>query len=221
MRLVVSTFLCVLVSFGQSTNYSDLLAKARAGNGQAAYQLGKIYEYPKSRASPPDLKGAAYWYTQASKAGVPEATVDLARFYLTGLGVPRDDSMALQLYESAAKSSYPPAMTRLAEVMSAMNYHGNGEYFGRPWLDKAAELGEPDALNDLGWLALRSPTGTAPTVLWAIPYFEKAINAGSCPALFNLGAIYFEGSIDFKLAQNAAKAQSYFARVHVQTHHLP
>jgi TPR repeat protein len=214
MKSFFVLFLCAVTSHAQiSGSYEELLAKAHAGDGNAAYSLGKLYEYPTS-GKPPDFKGAAYWYTQASRDGVPEATVDLALLYLTGEGVPRDDTKALELYESAAKTGRPKAMTRLGEMMIAKKYKGNGEYFGRPWINKAAELGEPDALNDLGWMEMNyGPVGVAPPIRTALAYFEKAVQAGSCSALFNLANLYLHGSYEYNFAQDAATAQNYLAKV--------
>ena len=204
--------LCASLSSAQTADFAELLAQAHAGSGPAAYALGKQYEFPLTQ-KPPNFSGAAYWYNEASNRGVPEASVDLARFYLTGLGVSRDDTKALQLLETAAEAGYPLAMTRLGEMMIAQHYRGNGEYFGRPWIQKAADAGEPDALNDLGWMAMKTPVGVAPPVRDALSYFSKAAGHGSCPALLNIGNLYLHGSFEYNFAQDAAEAQRWFAKV--------
>jgi TPR repeat protein len=214
MKSFLALCLCFVTSDAQvSATYEELLAKAHAGDGNAAYSLGKLYEHPKSGKAP-DFSGAAYWYTQATKQGVPGAMTDLAAFYLTGIGVPRDQSKAFQLFENAAKTEYPEAMTRLGEAMIATHYRGNGEYYGKPWIEKAANTGEPDALNDLGWLTMTGTgTGGPPQITTALSYFLKAAEHGSCVALINIGNLYLHGSYEFHFAQDAAEAQRWFAKV--------
>jgi len=204
----------MVTSYAQiSGSYDELLAKAHAGDGQAAYSLGRLYEYPTS-GKPPDFKGAAYWYTQASKQSVPGAMTDLASFYLTGTGVPRDETKAFELFESAAKAGYTRAMVRLGEVMIASHYRGNGTYYGRPWITKAADAGDPDALNDLGLLVMTElPGGAAPQIREALPVFQKAADHGSCEALFNIGNLYLHGSYEYKFAQEPAEALRWFKKV--------
>ena len=212
MRRFLAFFLCFATGYAQNPNaYSELLAKAHAGDGHAAYALGSLYATP-SRGDP-DYGGAAYWYDQGSKHGIPEATLALANLYLNGAGVPRDDSKAFELYERVANTGNPAAMAQLGEAMIVWNYRGNGTYYARRWIEKAANASEPNALNDLGWITMnQGPGGVAPPVRVAQNYFLKAAQGGSCAAMLNIGNLYMQGSYEFSFNQDAKQAEDWFAR---------
>jgi hypothetical protein len=207
--------LSAVVAVAQSVpGFEELRTKARAGDGQAAYTLGQVYESPNRAVAQPDFAGAAYWYTQACQRGISAASDRLARFYVIGAGVPRDNAKAFQLFESAAKAGYAPAMTGLGETMIAFNYEGNGFYYVRPWLLKAAAMEEPGALNDLGYQMMSvSITAEPPDILAARSLFERAVRGGSCSAMLNLGSLYLNGSYERNFAQAPSQAMDWLAKV--------
>lgn len=146
---------------------------ARGGNAAAQTELG--YLYAVGLGVPQNAEWAAYWYGQAALQGWPEATLGLAAMYAIGRGVPQDDAVAVSwlgrsqharfLADAYAcgfgvEQNFDEAR-RLYEVMAArddsdaqyqlgtMYVNGCGapldDKVGGEWLEKAANLGHPDA----------------------------------------------------------------------------
>ena len=76
------------------------LTEAKAGDPEAQYYVGQIYE--KGLGLSPDYEAAAHWYRQAAEQGYSAAQISLGYFYETGLGVAADPAEALNWYRTAA-----------------------------------------------------------------------------------------------------------------------
>jgi uncharacterized caspase-like protein len=85
--------------------------KADAGDAQAQFYVGRIYDNGLGRAPDPAL--AAVWYKKASDQGLASATTALATIYERGgiEGGP-NPSRALDLYRKAAQLNEPLAFAR-------------------------------------------------------------------------------------------------------------
>lgn len=59
---------------------------AQAGNGEAMYNLGAIYQMG-NEAVPKDAEKAVEWYTKAAESGVREAMYNLGVMYYTGTDI--------------------------------------------------------------------------------------------------------------------------------------
>ena len=59
---------------------------------------------------------AAYWYRRGAEQGYPSAQVQLAKFLLDGIGVPKDEKDALRWFSAAAAQHYPSAYYLLATL---------------------------------------------------------------------------------------------------------
>lgn len=86
-----------------------------AGDAQAQYRLGLLYERPKSLQ---DYKQAATWYQRASQQGVAGAQLNLGMLYLSGKGVPADPAEAVQQFQMAANQGNGQAQYHLAECFA-------------------------------------------------------------------------------------------------------
>lgn len=73
-------------------------APAAAGNADAQYSLGLVYE---SLFSPPRYGDAAEWYAKAAEQNHADAMKNLSYLYERGLGVERDQLVALNLLREA------------------------------------------------------------------------------------------------------------------------
>lgn len=60
----------------------------------------------------------AKWQREA-QAGDPDAQYNLAYIYENGLGVPKDEAKALELYQQAANQGYPAAQNNLDAMSSS------------------------------------------------------------------------------------------------------
>ena len=183
---------------------AQLQASADRGDVNAPYALGLMYEFPQDGKAA-DRAGAAYWYKQASDRGNVRGAFRLGIYYYDQ----GSDDMAYKYFEQAANKGMPAAMFRYGHMLVRTNYRGNGEYYGLPWLEKAANAGDPDAANEMGiraWqLYLRpGPMGSQYT---AEQWFTRAVAAGSCEGAMNLGGVYYNG---VGVTQDADKADWAF-----------
>lgn len=84
----------------------------RAGNAGIADAFddgGVIY----AQEDPPDYREAKSWFEHAVQGGSADGYADLGRLYAKGLGVRRDDAMALSLFSEAAKRGSPDGTYRV------------------------------------------------------------------------------------------------------------
>jgi uncharacterized caspase-like protein len=75
------------------------LETAEAGDAQAQYYVGEIYE--KGLGVAPDYVQAAAWYRKAADQGLAQAQINLGFLCEKGLGVPQDSRQALEWYRKA------------------------------------------------------------------------------------------------------------------------
>ena len=111
---------------------------AEQGHVQAAFRLGRLLERQPGQA---DAAVAAY--SQASRAGLPEATYNLARLYRDGVGVERDLSRAAALYRQAYSEGLVRATLDLAQL--ALVGVERDEVVALAWALRAEEEGVPGA----------------------------------------------------------------------------
>ena len=93
---------------------------AEEGDGEAALQLGLIYDTGKD--VPQDFEKAIHWYRQAADAGSAVAAFDLAALYDAGRTGTRDAAEALRWYRVAADRGFG----RAAYVLGVMTEQGDG-----------------------------------------------------------------------------------------------
>jgi cell division septation protein DedD len=90
-------------------------------------------------------KAIAEW-RGPSAAGDPDAQFNLAQAYKLGRGVPVDMKMAQSLYEKAAAQGHEQAQANLGLIL----FQNNDRKAAMPWIQKAADRGEPRAQYVLG-----------------------------------------------------------------------
>jgi len=79
----------------------QLLERARQGDADAQFDLGKNYETGRI-GLPKDISQAQYWYRKAADQGDPYAEASLGILFNFGKGVQRDYAQAYMWYERAA-----------------------------------------------------------------------------------------------------------------------
>lgn len=92
---------------------------AEAGNPQAQFRLGDLYESGRGVARDPAL--AAQWYERAARSGQARAALRLGDLYRQGHGVAGDAATAVRWYARAAEAGEPSAAYRLAKALAAGN----------------------------------------------------------------------------------------------------
>lgn len=150
-----------------------LEAAVEAGNPIAQFQMGLA----KLDAGQTD-EGAAL-VRQAASANQPAALYRLAKLYEAGEGVPRDDVMARQLIERAARGGNRIAMHDLALYYT----EGRGGVdlsmtTAKSWFEQAAERGVVDSQFNLAILSESSEIGTTPNIEDALFWYSIAARQG-------------------------------------------
>ena len=107
-------------------------------------------------AAPPERNDIARLQARAD-AGEVRAAFDLGRMYRNGIAVVRDSPRAYLLIEAAARGRHAPAMFILSNMLAAGEGTAPDEARARQWLEDAAELEYPEAMQQLA-LHLRGGT---------------------------------------------------------------
>lgn len=151
-------------------DYEDGVAAAKAGHFQQAIEQ---------------------WQPLAQQ-GDAQAQTSLALLYLTGHGVPQDDTAAMGWFRKAAEQGYAKAQYNLAYMYA--NGRGDWQNFrlAIEWFRKAAEQQHADAQLNLG-LMYADGEGVAQDYAQAEKWYRLAAEQGNASALTNLGALYYRG----------------------------
>lgn len=128
---------------------SSLLAKAKAGDAQAQYRLGKMY-YDGDDVSQ-NYPQAALWFRRAAEQGNPDAEYMLGGLYHYGLGVPKNSAKSIIWLEKAAGQGQAKADYLLATCYSAGWGVGKNDAEAVSWLRKGAALENENSEYMLGW----------------------------------------------------------------------
>ena len=150
---------------------------AEAGNADAAYKLGMLFDIGNSDIRQ-DARRAAHWYMQAARAGHLHAQHNLAVAYASGDGVELDISKAISWWERAARQGNSDSQYNLG-IVYAMGTHGirrNLEQ-AKTWWRKAAMKGDPMAQYNLGTIYANGD-GHVRSYCEAIRWWEKSASKG-------------------------------------------
>jgi TPR repeat protein len=102
-------------------------------------------EYGCSLYEEGEYRQAFLAFHRAAKLGDPQAQVNLANMYDAGEGVNQDRERAIHWYKLAIKKGVPEGAYNLA-----VSYRQQGKIkWARYWFQRAAEMGDEDALNEL------------------------------------------------------------------------
>jgi uncharacterized protein len=114
---------------------------------------------------------------------------------------------ALKSYLEAASLGHEAAQYRVGEIFLD-GFEGIEKNYSEAynWFHRAAEQGNSDALNRLGWMC-EAGLGVARDQSRAVNWFRQAAERGHLEAQFNLGAKYDNGE---GVAQNHAEATRWY-----------
>jgi TPR repeat protein len=165
---------------------SALKWQATNGNAEAQCILGVLYYH--GQGLPKDDTQAALWSRKAAEQGLAHAQYDVGNLYYEDVshGLPQDDiQTAFWRRKIRAWRAY----------INSVDFH-NSEHWRHTqaafWYRKAAEQGDADAQNSLGYLYSEGqgvPQDYAQAALW----YRKAAEQGDAVAQTNLGNLYYDG----------------------------
>lgn len=152
---------------------STLDAAVAAGNPIAQFQMGL------ARLDAGETDAGASLIRQAASANQPAALYRLAKLYEAGEGVPRDDVMARQLIERAARGGNRIAMHDLALYYT----EGRGGVAldmatAKSWFEQAARRGVVDSQFNLAVLSENTEIGLEPDPEAALFWYSIAAQQG-------------------------------------------
>jgi hypothetical protein len=122
---------------------------ANAGHGEAAYQLGRMYE--KGQGTSKNEREALNWFTKGAELGFPAAMAGAGVYHLKGTGTSRNDAKAREWLEKGAAAGSAAAMYNLG-TMYEDGRAGlpKSRATAREWYERAAKLGDLEARRALG-----------------------------------------------------------------------
>lgn len=180
-----------------------LTLAAEAGDPGAMHNLAVAYggDHDVARDDAKALK----WYTAGSKTGLARSTYALAQYNELGRGLPVDIKQAALLYREALKQGDDRAALRLGYLTGqgvldaympahfGVNWTAaaarEGDEDAKDWLRKQADEGLRAAEAAFALLLLDDPAQAAD----AVPYLERAAEAGEVTSQFELGMLYMTG----------------------------
>lgn len=177
-----------------SKAFECFMKSAKAGNVEAQFYLGTMYEYGEGVAK--NIIKSNEWYSRAFVAyehaveqGVVESMVGLGDCYLHGRGVEEDTNKALELYKKAFNNGCAKAGVKLGECYQ----YGIGveenkakavEYFRA-----AAVVGCDEVFEDLGH-AYYYGLGVDVDKIEALKWLKKAVESGISVCGYEIGECY-------------------------------
>jgi hypothetical protein len=164
---------CVAQSKFANVSYTDLHARAEAGDAQAENELG--VRFRTGDGVEKDLLTALGWYRLAAKQGLPVAYFNLGAAYYNGDGVPVDEQAACKWFFLAAEAGEPSGKEGYArEQENSETNHGTVCMVaaGDAYL-KGTEIPKDEK--------------------HAIQLFNTAAAAGNASAELHLAVVYGEG----------------------------
>ena len=130
---------------------------------------------------------------EVAKKGDAKSQVDLAKAYLSGLGVQQNFVEAAKWYRKAANQGNAESQGELAY----MYYKGQGipqDYAQAAfWARKGADQGDANAQSALGVLYYEG-SGVPQDYAKAAKWYRKAADQGYAKAQYNLGNMYYAGT---------------------------
>lgn len=156
-----------------------------------------------------DIDKAAKWYKVAAENGVVDAYVDLARFYINGLGgMKQDERLGFEWMKKAADED---DVNGLAGVASCYHY-GQGvnknTWSAIDYYKKAADKGDAFSQYNL-YRIYRYGDGVPSNNSEALKYLRLAADQGDVDALHSLGYEYNEGVL---LHREPSKSLEYLQK---------
>jgi len=153
---------------------------AEAGNPTGMSNLGAAYTFGWGDTEI-DYAQGRYWLLRAADADLAAAKTRLSFIYSNGLGVARDDVVALRWTKEAAEGGHTEGMSNYGIMLQNGTGVEQDTVEGLRWLEKAAELNEPLAFYNLGF-TYREGLGVEVDMAKAREWFERAAGAGVAEA---------------------------------------
>ncbi|NRS87714.1 TPR repeat protein [Flavobacterium sp. 7E] len=192
-RLILSLLLSSTHCFSQTeANETNLLATARL----------QLLE-GQSNSS---IHAAIQTFHQQANLGNAEAMNGLAQIYTQGLGVTKNENLALEWFEKAAQSGYAKAYFNLATLYKEGVIVSKDETKAVIYFEKAAKAGDIGSWSKWGEM-VKNGQGITRDYTLAMEIFKLGAAAGSPHCIYAQGYLYYKG---FGVEQDYGKALTFF-----------
>jgi TPR repeat protein len=172
---------------------SDLRTRAGAGNAEAQFYMGTLYDPEMSSVKfAKDAVIAADWYERAAAQSYAFAQNNLGWLYENGQGKPKDEAEASRWYRKAADQDDALAQINLGLLYERGRGVVKDEAEAARWYRRAADLGSAIAADNLGRL-YESGRGVAKDEAEAARWYRKGAETGLAVAQTDLGRLYEGG----------------------------
>jgi TPR repeat protein len=156
-----------------------------------------------------DTEQMMAWYLRACDAGDTNLMLDVARFYMGGLGdIEQDIAAAHKWYEAGALRGSGYARLDAARAFARPG-QGQDLIKARKWYGKAIESGEADAIAPLAAMLLRGEGGPADIPRGLEMLKRRAGEDRDGPAMYELGRAYEAG---LGVPVDAEAARGWYAK---------
>jgi TPR repeat protein len=154
------------------------------GNARATYVLGTYY----AEGSKDDSRALAL-FEKAANMGVGDAMCELGTMYASGRGMRKNYGEACRWWEKAAAAECAKGARHLGEFYLRVSRHLEK---AKHWYEKAAELGDAEAMYALGLMHGGEESLRDSKV--SFKWFEKAAHKGHPAAMTYVGRLYLHGA---------------------------
>lgn len=174
----------------KKTDLEALTTKAQAGDPQAQYDLGMVYDMGQEVNR--DLEVALGWFLKAANQGHAEAQFTTGQCYFYGDGIAKDKALGAKWYSEAAMQDHTQAIYALGECYFLGEGVERDHAESLKWFSKAAAKGEKGAkfriarILEKGDPSVRDP-------LQALEGYQKSARGGDAHAEYMVGTFYEEG----------------------------
>lgn len=158
-------------------------------------------------AMTPEAKRSFDLFERRVEAGEPEAMFRMSALLERGFDtIPADTLRSISLLRRSAEAGFPAAANYLGYLYQMGRILPENRDSAIYWLRVAADAGDPKAAHNIAWLMLER-SESADTA--ALPYLERAADAGIPASITMLADLYGEGRI---LPKDTAKAVALYEK---------
>lgn len=182
--------------------FPQMLYKAQAGDVEAQYWIGSIYDYGHTHFIQADDTEALRWYRLAAEQGYTKAQMELAEYYSQSYDVEPNYTEAMRWYRLAVENGNAEAY----HIIGVFYDYGYGVEQDSTeavrWYRQASERGDALAQTTLGW-CYEWGLGVSQDYAEAMRWYRLAADQGIMEAQFRIGLLYKEGKgVDVDLQES-------------------
>lgn len=167
LLLMALSLVFISCASGQNNlNVEDVKQKAIAGDKEAQYTLGVLYERQKN------FQEALDWYMKSAMQNYDVAQTEVGNFYAEGrTGIDKDFNKAFEWYQKAAENGYFDAINNLAGMYNQGRGTEKDQLKAAQLYELAASKGSIRAMYNLG-VVYKNGEGVEKNMIQAYKWFD-------------------------------------------------